>query len=81
MQYDTVVLDEDSGAMLYIPEGFAHGFLTLRDGTEVFYQMSQFYAPDHGRGIRWNDPAFDILWPDEVRAISERDKEYPDFKP
>ena len=49
--------------MLYIPEGFAHGFLTLEDDTEVFYQMSEFYAPDAARGVRWNDPAFGIAWP------------------
>ena len=65
--------------MLYVPEGFAHGFLTLEDNTEVFYQMSEFYAPDHARGFRWNDPAFGIDWPAEVKVISERDRSYPDF--
>ena len=47
--------------MLYVPEGFAHGFLTLEDDTEVFYQMSEFYAPDAARGFRWNDPAFAVI--------------------
>ena len=65
--------------MLYVPEGFAHGFLTLEDDTEVFYQMSEFHAPNHARGFRWNDPAFGIDWPIEVKVISDRDKTYPDF--
>jgi dTDP-4-dehydrorhamnose 3,5-epimerase len=65
--------------MLYIPKGFAHGFLTLEDDTEVFYQMSEFYAPGYGRGIRWNDPAFGIAWPGEVSVISDQDFTYPDF--
>jgi dTDP-4-dehydrorhamnose 3,5-epimerase len=65
--------------MLYIPEGFAHGFQTLEDDTEVFYQMSEFYAPQYGRGIRWDDPAFAIRWPDGPRTLSERDRNYPDF--
>jgi dTDP-4-dehydrorhamnose 3,5-epimerase len=65
--------------MLYVPEGFAHGFLTLEDDTEVFYQMSEFYAPEEARGFRWNDPAFRIEWPEPVRVISDRDRDYPDF--
>ncbi len=65
--------------MLYVPEGFAHGFLTLRDNTEVFYQMSEFYAPECARGVRWNDPAFNIQWPEDVVEISDRDKQYPDY--
>ena len=67
--------------MLYIPQGFAHGFLTLEDDTEVFYQMSEFYSPNHARGVRWNDPAFGIRWPEGVQLISERDNKYPDFEP
>ena len=65
--------------MLYVPEGFAHGFLTLEDDTEVFYQMSGFYAPQAARGFRWNDPAFEIEWPEPMRVISDRDRTYPDF--
>lgn len=65
--------------MLYIPKGFAHGFLTLEDDTDIFYQMSAFYAPGYGRGIRWNDPAFGITWPGEISVISDQDKSYPDF--
>jgi dTDP-4-dehydrorhamnose 3,5-epimerase len=65
---------------LYIPEGCAHGFLTLADGCEVHYQISQFYVPDSARGVRWNDPAFGIIWPEEVAVINERDASYPDFQ-
>jgi dTDP-4-dehydrorhamnose 3,5-epimerase len=64
---------------LYIPEGCAHGFLTLEEDTEVHYQISTAYAPDAARGVRWNDPAFAISWPGEVVVIAERDLTYPDF--
>jgi dTDP-4-dehydrorhamnose 3,5-epimerase len=73
------ILNPGNRTMLYIPEGFAHGFLTLEDDTEVFYQMSEFYDPGSARGVRWNDPAFGIQWPSEVKIISERDQTYPDF--
>jgi dTDP-4-dehydrorhamnose 3,5-epimerase len=73
-------LDESNRLMLYIPEGFAHGFLTLEDDTEIFYQMSEFYSPQHASGFRWNDPYFDLKWSDEITVISERDRSYPDFK-
>ena len=66
--------------MIYVPENFAHGFLTLEDNTEVSYQMSEFYYPDYAKGIRWNDPEFAIQWPGEVRSISDRDKSYPDVE-
>jgi dTDP-4-dehydrorhamnose 3,5-epimerase len=72
-------LDEQNGNMLYIPKGFAHGFQTLADDTEVFYQMSQVFAPEHARGVRWNDPAFSISWPEAERIILDRDRNYPDF--
>ena len=74
-----VRLDADNRTMLYIPEGFAHGFLTLADRTEVAYQMSVAHSPDHGAGVRWNDPAFGIEWPEPVRVIIERDRTYPDY--
>jgi len=64
---------------LYIPAGFAHGFQTLVDETEVFYQMSEFFAPEHARGIRWNDPRFDIEWPISDPIILDRDASYPDY--
>src|SRR5262245_54178861 len=72
-------LSEDNHRALYIPEGFGHGFLTLTDGSEIFYQMSQFYEPAAARGLRWNDPALAISWPGQVAVISERDSSYPDF--
>jgi dTDP-4-dehydrorhamnose 3,5-epimerase len=75
----SLVLTSENRTMLFVPEGFAHGFLTMEDHTEVFYQMSQFYAPEHARGFRWYDPAFGIRWPDEVRVISDRDRSYCDF--
>ena len=81
MRHVGVVLSSDNRRMIFAPEGFAHGFLTLVDNTEVHYQMSEFYAPEHARGFRWNDPAFGIEWPMEVRVIVDRDRDYPDFDP
>jgi len=78
-RHRSVVLTADNRTMLYVPEGFAHGFLTLEDETEVHYQISEFHAPEHARGFRWNDPAFGIAWPADVKIISERDRNYPDF--
>lgn len=72
-------LTAENRTMLYIPKGFAHGFQTLEDDTEIFYQMSEFYAPDSARGVRWNDPSFGLEWPEEVRVISGKDRSYPDF--
>jgi dTDP-4-dehydrorhamnose 3,5-epimerase len=76
-----VVLTEASREMLYIPEGCAHGFLTREDETEVFYQISEFYNAESSRGVRWDDPAFQINWPGEVKVISDRDRTYPNFEP
>ena len=73
-----VVLSADNHTMLYIPEGCAHGFLTMEDDTEVFYQMSQAYVPEAGAGVRFDDPAFGIRWPGEITVIAERDRSYPD---
>lgn len=78
-QWVAVKLDSGNRRMLFVPEGFAHGYVTLADDTELFYQMSEFYSPECARGFRWNDPAFVIDWPDEVRVISERDLKFPDF--
>jgi len=74
-----VELTDKNRKMLYIPERFAHGFQTLKDNTEVFYQMYEYYSPEHSRGIRWNDPFFSIQWPEDKRIISKRDQQYPDF--
>jgi dTDP-4-dehydrorhamnose 3,5-epimerase len=72
------VLTAENRRSLYVPEGCAHGFLTLEDDTEVAYQMSEFYVPGSSRGVRWDDPAFAIPWPGEVRVIADRDGAYPD---
>jgi dTDP-4-dehydrorhamnose 3,5-epimerase len=78
-KYFAAVLSAENGRMLYVPQRFAHGFQTLEDNTEIFYQMSQFYAPEHARGVRWNDPAFGIEWPEGERIILDRDQSYGDF--
>lgn len=65
---------------LYVPKGFAHGFQTIEDDTEVLYQMSTVYVPAASRGVRWNDPAFEIRWPISDIVTSDRDRSYPDFK-
>src|ERR1044071_9252916 len=70
-----VELTAENHRMLYIPEGFAHGFQTLADNTEITYQMSEFYAPNYAGGVRWSDPAFGIQWPEEVSVISAKDRE------
>ena len=73
-------LTADNRTMLYVPEQFAHGYVTLAPGTEIFYQVSEFYSPGHEGGIRWNDPAIGIRWPEtEVRVISDKDASHPDF--
>ena len=72
-------LSAENRRMIYVPEGFAHGFQTLLDGTEVFYQMSQVYMPGYSRGVRWDDPAFSIPWPEDARIILDRDRNYPNF--
>lgn len=81
-QWVAVELSAENRTQLYVPEGFAHGFQTLEDGTEVFYQMSSVYAPGSAAGVRWDDPAFGIVWPEAAeRVINERDRTYPDFRP
>jgi dTDP-4-dehydrorhamnose 3,5-epimerase len=75
-----VELDADQELqMLYVPEGFAHGFLTLQDNCQVFYQVSNFYSPKQERGIRWNDPFFGIPWPVTDPIISAKDANYPNY--
>lgn len=69
-----VELTADNRFMLYVPADFAHGFQTLEDNTEVFYQMSEFYHPECARGVRWDDPAFAIEWPMVPITISEKDE-------
>jgi len=79
-QWVAAELTAENGRALYIPEGCAHGFQTLMDCTEVFYQMSEFYHPERARGVRWNDPAFAIIWPDDGRIVSPRDASFADFE-
>jgi len=74
-----VNLTAENCRMLYIPEGFAHGFQTIETNTEVFYQMSEFYHPESARGIRWNDPVFGIEWRIENPIISTKDQQNSDF--
>lgn len=76
-----VELSAGNRQMLYVPEGFAHGFETLEDHTVVEYRMSEFYEPDSARGLRWDDPAFGIRWPLDDPIITDRDRTYPDFQP
>ena len=75
-----VVLMSDERNMIYVPQGCAHGFLTLEDECEVAYQMSEFWNAESARGVRWDDPAFQIQWPANVEVISERDRTYRNFK-
>jgi dTDP-4-dehydrorhamnose 3,5-epimerase len=76
-----VELTQNNRAMLYVPEGFAHGFITLADNSEVTYHISEFWSPEHARGVRWNDRAFGIKWPLAPSIMSDRDRSYPDFVP
>jgi dTDP-4-dehydrorhamnose 3,5-epimerase len=77
----SVELSAENRAALYVPAGFGHGFQTLKDDTEVFYQMSTFYEPAAQDGFRWNDPAFGIGWPIAGPFVSDRDHSYPDWQP
>jgi dTDP-4-dehydrorhamnose 3,5-epimerase len=74
-----VELSARNDRVLYVPKGFAHGFITLEDETVFEYHMSEYYHPECERGVRWNDPAFGIRWPTMPKAISKRDHECPDF--
>lgn len=73
------ILSAENRTMMYVPKGFAHGFLTLENHSEVIYLVSQIYSKELERGIRWNDPKFKIAWPDNPSIISERDQNHPDF--
>jgi len=81
LQWLSFELSSENRKMLYVPENFAHGYLTLADNTEVFYQVSQFYSPGSENGIRWDDPLINIKWPKIANLIiSEKDEKWPDFK-
>jgi len=79
-QWVGVQLDSETPKMVYVPEGFAHGYLTLADDCSLFYQVSAYYSPEFERGVRWNDPAFGIDWPITDPIVSERDRLHPDYE-
>jgi dTDP-4-dehydrorhamnose 3,5-epimerase len=72
-------LSAENRRMMYCPKGFAHGFMTLTEDTEAFYFVDEFYAPQHERGVRFDDPKFGISWPLEPVVISDKDKNHRDF--
>lgn len=80
-QYFAAELSAENGRQLYIPKGFAHGFLTLTDDSEIAYLVSAFYSPGKEGGIRWNDPAFGIKWPTDKPLLSGKDANYADYRP
>lgn len=77
-RWHSVELGADTGRILYVPKGVAHGFLTLEARSEVYYEISAAHHPECARGVRWNDPRFAIRWPFRPAVISERDRTYPD---
>jgi dTDP-4-dehydrorhamnose 3,5-epimerase len=79
-QWTSIEISAENRKMVYVPEGFAHGFQTMTDDTEVVYQMSQFHSPSNADGFRWDDPSFKIDWPSENLVISLKDRNYSDFK-
>jgi dTDP-4-dehydrorhamnose 3,5-epimerase len=78
-QWVGVDLSAANRRLLYVPAGLAHGYQTLTDDTELVYFVSATYSPEHQRGVRWDDPAFGISWPDPPTTINERDRTFPDF--
>jgi len=78
-RWEGIELSAEGGRAVFIPEGIAHGFLTLEPDTDVLYQIGPAYTPGHDRGVRWNDPAFAIAWPMAPRVISDRDATYADY--
>ena len=76
LQWTAEILTPDNGRMMYVPKGFGHAFLSLEGHSMVFYQVDEFFEPDYYRGLRWNDPQLNIIWPEEVTVISKRDQEW-----
>ncbi len=72
-------LSAENRRMMYVPKGFAHGFITLEPDTEAFYFVDEFYAPEQERGLRWDDPKIGIEWPREPTVLSDKDRNHPDF--
>jgi dTDP-4-dehydrorhamnose 3,5-epimerase len=81
MKWIAVELSSTNRRSMYVPEGFAHGYQTLEDNTEVYYQISEAYHPDHARGVRWDDPSIGIKWPLADPILSDKDCSYPDIEP
>ena len=79
-QWQAFDLTAENRYMLYVPEGLAHGFQTLEDNSEVFYQMSEVYHPECACGVRWDDPTFAIRWPLDEPILSAKDRSYPDYR-
>lgn len=80
-QWISTTLTAQNNTLLYIPEGFAHGFLTLENDTRILYFMSEYYTPGAEESLLWSDPFFNIFWPSEPQIMSEKDKQHPLFKP
>lgn len=78
--WESFELTADKQQLLYVPAGFAHGFLTLADDTALYYMISEYYSPDLAKGVRYDDPAFGIAWPSSELIIAEKDRQWPDFK-
>lgn len=79
-QWFGMELNEDNATMLYVPEGCATGYLTLRDNTEMYYHATEFYHPESATGVRYDDPAFNIRWPGPIEILSPNDTSWPDFQ-
>jgi dTDP-4-dehydrorhamnose 3,5-epimerase len=79
-QWYGIELSEENCTAIFVPEGFAHGFVTLKDNTEVSYFVTAFYTPEADTGIRYNDPAFNILWPIPITSVSDKDASFPDYR-
>lgn len=73
------ILSEKNRTMMYVPKGFAHGFLTMEPNTEILYMVSESYSEEFERGIRWDDPQFQIAWPEKLQVISDRDSRHPNY--
>lgn len=78
--WESFELTADKQQLLYVPAGFAHGFLTLADDTALYYMISEYYSPDLAKGVRYDDPAFGIAWPSSELIMAEKDRQWPDFK-
>jgi len=77
----SIVLSAEARNMLFVPKGFAHGFMSLEDGVEIFYEMSEHYRPEQARGFRFDDPQFAIAWPGGEKILSDRDRNLPCYSP